>query len=279
MAKQVVPVSVVIPCYLCAETIGRAVDSVAAQTVLPAEVWLIEDGSPDEGRTLEKLREMDHLFGSSLQISVIAFRENRGAGAARNAGWNASSQPFIAFLDADDSWHPSKLEIQSRWMIDHPDVAMTGHGWHWVRSPDLQPTISNPTRSYRVSKLRQLVSNRFFTPTVMLRRDLPYRFVESRWTGTYVLEDIELWLRIVLSNHQTWRLESGLTYIHKAPFGDGGLSGNLWRMERSQIRAHWLQVIERRLPIWAFLLVLPWSLFKFILRLIMVASNRRPEYR
>ncbi len=50
-----VPVSVVIPCYRCADTIERAMESVMAQTVAPTEVRLVEDGSGDDGRTLAML--------------------------------------------------------------------------------------------------------------------------------------------------------------------------------------------------------------------------------
>jgi len=53
-----VPVSVVIPCYCCADTIGRAVESVMAQTILPAEMWLVEDGSEDGGRTIAVLYDL-----------------------------------------------------------------------------------------------------------------------------------------------------------------------------------------------------------------------------
>ena len=51
------PVSVVIPCYRCADTIARALASVAAQTLVPEEVILVEDGSPDS--TLERLRQLE----------------------------------------------------------------------------------------------------------------------------------------------------------------------------------------------------------------------------
>ncbi len=52
-----VPVSVVIPCYCCEDTIERSVVSVMNQTGLPIEVILVDDASPDQGRTLSKLRE------------------------------------------------------------------------------------------------------------------------------------------------------------------------------------------------------------------------------
>ena len=97
------PVSVLIPCYCCTETIERAVRSVVAQTLLPAEVWLIDDGSPDEGRTLETLNTLQQRYGDQTRVEVLSFTENRGLAAARNAGWDAATQPYIALLDADDA--------------------------------------------------------------------------------------------------------------------------------------------------------------------------------
>ena len=67
-----VPVSVVIPCYSCAGTIGRAVESVVAQTALPAEVWLVEDGSPDDGRTLATLHQLQqHHSDRMYQLNKV----------------------------------------------------------------------------------------------------------------------------------------------------------------------------------------------------------------
>jgi glycosyltransferase involved in cell wall biosynthesis len=55
-------ISVIIPCYRCSETIERAVDSIAQQTLLPSEVFLIEDASNDNGKTL-------HFISTSKKIS------------------------------------------------------------------------------------------------------------------------------------------------------------------------------------------------------------------
>ena len=100
-----VPVSVVIPCYRCADTIERAVESVIAQTASPAEVWLVEDGSGDDGRTLAVLHELRQRHSGEVSIEVISLGKNFGCAVARNTGWDASPQLYIAFLDADDAWH------------------------------------------------------------------------------------------------------------------------------------------------------------------------------
>ncbi|MHB1099234.1 MAG: glycosyltransferase family 2 protein, partial [Burkholderiales bacterium] len=113
MSLAKVPVSVIIPCYRCAETIARAVDSVLKQTLPPEEILLVEDCSGDDGNTLAVLHSLQQ---NNPFIRVIPLAKNGGPAAARNAGWDAAKQPYIAFLDADDAWHPKKLEIQYSWM-------------------------------------------------------------------------------------------------------------------------------------------------------------------
>jgi len=123
-------VSVVIPCYCCKNTIERAVKSVAEQTLRPAELIIVDDASNDG--TLEFLFEIKRKYGNDW-IKIIPRQENRGPGATRNVGWDIATQPFIAFLDADDAWHPHKIEIQLKYMQEHPAIDITGHRSRWLR--------------------------------------------------------------------------------------------------------------------------------------------------
>ena len=113
-----VPVSVIIPCYRCADTIKRALGSVIAQTLPPEEIILIDDFSNDDGVTLTTLNYLRQMH-QKTSIKIVLLDKNSGPGSARNAGWKEASQPYLAFLDADDSWHPKKLEIQYQWMVAH----------------------------------------------------------------------------------------------------------------------------------------------------------------
>lgn len=97
--------AVVIPAYNAASTLGRALDSVFAQTLLPAEVVVIDDGSADHAA-------LEAVVGRYGQKVRLLQRENGGPAAARNDGVRASSSPWIAFLDADDAWLPEKMKRQ-----------------------------------------------------------------------------------------------------------------------------------------------------------------------
>ncbi|MCS6806057.1 MAG: glycosyltransferase [Blastocatellia bacterium] len=96
-------VSVVIPTYNCAAYLGEAVESVLAQTYRDFEVVVIDDGSTDETEAMMR------RYGPPVRY----FRQpNRGVALARNHGIEQSRGRYVAFLDADDTWMPQKLERQ-----------------------------------------------------------------------------------------------------------------------------------------------------------------------
>jgi glycosyltransferase involved in cell wall biosynthesis len=262
------PVSVVIPCYRCAGTIGRAVASVAAQTARPAEVVLVDDGSRDG--TLERLQALAAAHDPGW-IRVLALPDNRGAADARNAGWEASSQPYIAFLDADDAWHPRKIELQHAFMTQNPGVALCAHRHEILDSRDVPDRPVGPVSAEPVSRLSLLLSNSFFAPTMMmLKRGLPQRFL----SGRRHVDDHLLWLQIVCAGHPFVRLSAKLAYTYKQPFGESGLSGQLWVMERSELANYWILRREGSIGYAAALALSAWSLAKFLRRALLVALRR-----
>ncbi len=228
------PVSAVIPCFNCAETIERAVSSVVSQTLPPAELFLVDDGSDDRGESLRRLTTIRERYKGSLQLEIIRMGKNSGPSAARNAGWEAATQPCIAFLDADDVWHPRKIEIQHAWMEAHQDVALTsGYPCIWTEEGDPVAPLPDRWSVREVSKKILLFSNRFHTSSVMLRRSLPYRFRQ----GMNYCEDYLLWLQIVCNGHKACRIDLPLAFLFKPHFGGVGLSGNVWRLSKGEMKA------------------------------------------
>lgn len=98
-------VSVIIPAWQSAATIGRALASVAAQTRAPAQVIVCDDGS-DDGTAEVAAGWRGRLGGAEL---TVLCQTNQGAGAARNRCLAAARGDVVAFLDADDEWLPTKL--------------------------------------------------------------------------------------------------------------------------------------------------------------------------
>src|SRR5690606_25422086 len=98
---------------------------------------------------------------------------------------------------------------------------------------DRMSRVSDPSevRTRPGSKTQLVIRNLISTPTVMLRRDIGQRVAE----GKYHSEDYLLWLEIVCAGHLAYRIEEPLAYLYKAPYGEGGLSGQLWTMEKGQL--------------------------------------------
>jgi glycosyltransferase involved in cell wall biosynthesis len=112
-------VSVIIPTYNYGGFIAQAIGSVLTQTLKPAEIIVVDDGSTDETESIVK----------SLGDKVRYIRqENAGVCAARNNGVAESTGRYIAFLDADDHWEPTKLEKQLRKFEEDPGLGLVHCG-------------------------------------------------------------------------------------------------------------------------------------------------------
>jgi teichuronic acid biosynthesis glycosyltransferase TuaG len=259
---KLAPVSVIIPCYECSDTIERAVASVARQSHRPAELIMVDDASHDF--TLQRLFEVQKYYGEEW-IKVIPLESNSGPAAARNVGWKTATNKYLAFLDADDAWHSRKIEIQYTWMALHPDVVLTGHRCLLIRNnqvADLQ--LPENGRAFRVKPLSLLVSNKFHTRSVMLLRHLPYRFN----TNKRFSEDYLLWLEIVLNGHVAWFLDLPMGYFYKALFGEGGLSKNLLNVEKGELDTYWRLHRQGLLSIYSMLCLTLLSLAKHLRRML-----------
>lgn len=260
------PVSVIIPCYRCADTIGRAVSSIMLQTLPPHEILLVEDCSDDAGATLAELNRLQKIFQDEISIRIIPLQQNSGPGSARNAGWDAAKGAYIAFLDADDTWHPEKLEIQHGWMQMRPEVALTGHGSLRLESNDMPDIHIGQFGSYPIIAPKLLLSNRFPTRSVMLRSDIPFRFSP----GKRYAEDYLLWLQIVLSGYQAHYLDVILAFSYKADFGGAGLSKHLWVHEKGELATFGQLYRERLISLVTYGVVSAFSLLKYLKRQILV---------
>lgn len=97
------PVSVIVPVYQGESYLGAAIESLLEQTVRPAEIIVVDDGSRDGSG------EIAASFGKDVKLIR---QPNRGVAAARNRGIEAAREPFIAWLDQDDLAVPRRIECQ-----------------------------------------------------------------------------------------------------------------------------------------------------------------------
>lgn len=97
----------IVPVYNRAGLVGRALDSILSQTYHPIEILAVDDGSTDDSKQILE----DYARRHPGVIKVLT-QGNSGPAAARNHGIRHAQGEFIAFLDSDDMWVPTKLERQ-----------------------------------------------------------------------------------------------------------------------------------------------------------------------
>src|SRR5689334_25157413 len=112
-------ISVVIPTYNGRRFLLDTLESVYAQTLLPEEVIVVNDGSTDG--TEELLRSVEPRFQTLRWVS----QSNHGVAHARNRGVQLATGDTIAFLDHDDVWRPRKLERQQRHLGSKPELGVS----------------------------------------------------------------------------------------------------------------------------------------------------------
>lgn len=262
-----IPVTVVIPSFRARNSIVDAIESVRQQTILPCEVIIVDDAS-DDG-TPEVLHLLQKKYPPGW-LKLVELPKNVGAGEARNAGWNCAQGVCIAFLDSDDCWHPRKLELQWKQFSLDPLLVLCGHGFRFPWDPEVDLTESTASAAKPVLSSNVLWRNPFVTPSVMIRRDIPLRFCP----GKRYMEDHLLWMEIVLSGYSCKRMVARLATISKPQFGSGGLSAQLWAMEKGDLDNYWRLFSLGHISSISAVFFSAYSLAKYVRRLAIVGMRR-----
>jgi glycosyltransferase involved in cell wall biosynthesis len=223
-------VSVIIPAFNAATTIRETLRSVCAQTHRRLEIIVVDDGSTDA--TVDIVTK---LASDDPRIFLIEQR-NGGVAAARNSGAAAASGTFLAPVDADDLWHPLKIEKQ----LDAFAAAGQGCGlvYTWSALIDGSGRVTHRRRgSLACGDVLYVLSRRNFVgngssaliPTSVFRQTHGYDpSLHAR--GGQGCEDWKLYLEIAAQWHFTVVPEH-LTGYRVVP---GNMSSNALRMLRSR---------------------------------------------
>ncbi len=224
-------VSVIIPTYNSAQFIPNSVSSVASQTYPNIEILIIDDGSTDDTEIV-----VQALPGSIRYIKQI----NSGPSSARNRGIAQSKGKYIAFLDVDDEWEPSKIENQVALFENDKSLSIVAASY--VRcDADLSPVeticLEIPSKNKGVVPFRMLLEkNQLLTSSIMLRKqtlDVCGFFDEKIRFG----EDWDLWVRAA----QLGGIGYLQTPLAKYRAHGGGLTGKL----DDKNMQDWLEVIRK----------------------------------
>jgi glycosyltransferase involved in cell wall biosynthesis len=219
-------VSVVIPTFRRRETLQRALESVQAQTCPAAEIIVVDDCSgPD----------YDSFFDSlPSSVRVVRLPENRGPSAARNAGAALAQSPFVALLDSDDWWIPTKLERQCAYLRENPDA----HAVHTAVLIAVGDQLRRATcrKPLRLNARSILTRRAVITSSLLVRKDTLAavggfdEFVQSS-------EDYDLCVRLVANGAHVDFVPEYLTVLRRER--QDHISSNWRRVLKGQWQVAW----------------------------------------
>lgn len=180
-------VSVIIPFYNGANWLEDAIESVLTQTYNNFEIIVINDGSPED---------IEFIKAKYAEKVIFINKENGGPASARNMGIKRCTGDYIAFLDSDDIWMPTKTEEQVSFMEER-DIMWSHTGYcNWYPEEDTCVSKSNKN-DYGDVYVRSFLSLRAPTPAIMIKREYMIKhgdfffFEDMRFS-----EDSALWSKI-----------------------------------------------------------------------------------
>jgi len=199
-------ISVIIPAYNSADYIGEAIRSALAQTYTNFEIIVVDDGSTDA--TPEIVREFGH------EVTYIR-QENGGAASARNHGIRVAKGEFIAFLDADDTWLPDKLEKQITLFKNDPELGMVFTENYLFDEEGIYCDSLDKKERLMSGDLAQSIfmNSGVATPTVMVRSEV-FRKLGTFEESLTQSEDDNMWIRIT-SNYKGTLIDEPLVKIRE----------------------------------------------------------------
>ena len=124
--RQVKLISVIMPSYNCGEYVEETIRSVQAQTCQDWEIIFVDDCSSDD-----TMKRVSSMLAEDDRIRVFQNSENSGAAVSRNKALREAKGRWIAFLDSDDIWEPTKLEKQIKFMEEN-DYAFSYTGYQEI---------------------------------------------------------------------------------------------------------------------------------------------------
>jgi glycosyltransferase involved in cell wall biosynthesis len=202
-------VSAVIPCFNAEKTIARALASIRAQDYSSIEIIAIDDCSTD---ATAKILAAEEPRG----VRLLRLQLNRGAAAARNAGIEAASGEYIAFLDADDEWMPNKISRQMAVISGCPSMTFVacGAGFIDIKQSGAKPLYENLAPADGSEAWRVLLAyNYVATPAVLARRSAIQR-ARGFDPRLIIGEDQDLWIRLALQGEIGYIPET-LVIVHE----------------------------------------------------------------
>lgn len=276
-------ISVVIPYYNREQYIDETIQSVLSQTLKPLEILIVNDCSRETSR-----RYLDRYAAT---CNIIDLPTNVGLAAARNEGVRRARGKFVAFLDDDDLWLPQKLEIQRRYLDEHPECAAV-HTAAWAFFSDKPDALWGRNWSGPITLAEALTNDHWVMIPTMLIRTHMMRAIGGFDRRFRECEDRDFIIRCCAAGYKIEGIAKPLARIRRE--GHPSLTKRNWRMYWMDVKMCWKHrsFYYRAYGIRGFVSFLLEKLHiasyntryidgrvRFLLRVIKVKYQTRPGYR
>lgn len=206
-------ITIVVPVYNRAATVGRLLESIDSQTLPPAAVILVDNGSTDSSLSI-----LNH-WAQSRPYAAVAVERRRGACCARNCGLAMVKTPWVMFVDSDDILLPSHVSDYARAIASHPDADLFGR--------DVLTLMPDGSRVRNYFSAHAPLFSHIFRATCATAR-IVYRTSLGRQAGGWNeslrgWDDWELGVRLLLQNPKVVDIGGEPTY--HAVFTEESLTG------------------------------------------------------
>ncbi|MDM9381603.1 glycosyltransferase family A protein [Chlorogloeopsis sp. ULAP01] len=220
-------VSIIIPAYNAMTYLPETVESVLRQTFTDFEVLIVDDGSSDQ--IVQWVSELE-----DPRVKLIS-QENQGVSLARNTGIAYAQGEYVAFLDADDLWTPTKLEKQVICLDQNPSVGLV-HTWMALIDCKGKSNGRVMTSNAEGNTWQQLLEKNMVACSSVMVRRCCLQNVGGFEPHLNFAEDWDMWIRISAHYHFAV-IKEALYYYRQVP---NSLSKNIRVLEQA-----FLFVIEK----------------------------------
>ena len=244
-------ISVIIPVFNGEGTIRRALDSVYQQTFQDIEIVIVDDGSTDNTK-----KTIEAFFKNKALSFQYVYQSNQGPSAARNRAASLAKGDYLAFLDADDEWHPNKLELQlQQARALHSGFVAVSYTYETFSYGSTPKIVESQFNDF-------LVRNRTSTPCVLLSKQL-FQEAGGFFEHQRYSEDYSLWLRVSKIEPLYTIIQPPLVRLHKHAYGASGLSSELWMMEKGELSNYKTMQLMGYINRFQFYVYGLWSLLRY----------------
>jgi glycosyltransferase involved in cell wall biosynthesis len=197
-------ISVLIPCYNAAQTVGRAVDSALRQTTRAHEVIVCDDGSTDRSD------EVLEGFGGAI---VLLRKQNGGGASALNHALTAATGDFVAVLDADDFYDTERIAAIGMAAASRPDLDIVTTD-AWLQRGDERIGTYSSANPFATRGQRAAILDTCFPGGWPAVRRTRLREAGG-WNESYrVAYDWDCWLRLILTGSSVGMVDEPLMTYH-----------------------------------------------------------------